>query len=78
MESKPKQELCRIAFYDNILTADFTGRAKGRGVYLCRNRDCFEKAMKKRALQRSFKTALDAETVERVFAELQQFVDEQK
>ena len=32
MESKPKNELIRIAGYENEVTLDLTGRAKGRGV----------------------------------------------
>ena len=41
MESKPKQEMTRIAFYEGKLTVDLTGRALGRGVYLCR-RSCMQ------------------------------------
>lgn len=71
MESKPKQELTRIAYYEGELTVDTTGRAKGRGVYLCSNPDCWEKAKKKRALQRSFQTDLGKEALEAVFAQIE-------
>ena len=49
MESKPKNELIRIAGYENTVTLDLTGKAKGRGVYLCPGTKCLEKAKKKRA-----------------------------
>lgn len=48
MESKDKNQLIRIAWYEGRLTVDPTGRAKGRGVYLCKNSSCREKALKKR------------------------------
>lgn len=71
MESKPKQELLRIACYEGVLTVDLTGRAKGRGVYLCRcSRDCLEKARKKKALQRNFAENLVQSEVDRIFEEL--------
>lgn len=72
MESKPKQELLRIACYEGVLTVDLTGRAKGRGVYLCRSsRDCLEKARKKKALQRNFTENLTQSEIDRVFEELE-------
>ena len=35
MESKPKGELIRIAGFEGQVCVDTTGRAKGRGVYIC-------------------------------------------
>lgn len=70
MESKPQRELTRIAFYEGKLSVDLSGRAKGRGVYLCKNKDCIAKAKKKNALQRNFKTGFDTQTIENIFEEL--------
>lgn len=70
MESKPKQELYRIAYYEGELTADLTGRAKGRGVYLCRDPQCFEKAKKKKAFQRNFAAAIPEAEIDRVYSQL--------
>lgn len=70
MESKPKAELLRIAFYEDQLSVDPSGKAKGRGVYLCRNRECLEIARKKRALHRNFKHNFSEEETERVFEEI--------
>lgn len=70
MESKPKKELIRIAFYEGQTTLDKTGKAKGRGVYLCRDRECFEKAVRKRAIQRSFDGDISQSDVERIMEEL--------
>ena len=43
MESKPKQELIRIAYFEGELSVDRTGKAKGRGVYVCKNRECMQR-----------------------------------
>jgi len=37
---------------------DATGRAAGRGAYLCRTTDCLDKAIAKGALSRALKTPL--------------------
>jgi len=70
MESKPKKELTRIAYYEGKLTLDLTGRAKGRGVYLCSDSGCRAMAKKKRALQRSFSANIEQSEIDRIFAEL--------
>ena len=67
MESKPKKELIRIACYEG----DTTGQAKGRGVYLCRSRECMEKAKKRKAIQRSFDTAVPQSEIERIWGEIE-------
>ena len=70
MESKPKRELIRIAYYEGEMSVDRTGKAKGRGVYLCPNTECMEMARKKKAFQRNFKTSFSEETLEQIFKEL--------
>jgi len=40
---------------------DETGRAAGRGAYLCRTGDCLQIAIKKGALSRALKTPLPEE-----------------
>ena len=73
MESKPKKELIRIAGYEDTVTLDLTGKAKGRGVYLCPDTKCLEKAKKKRALGRSLKMDISQEQIERLFEELKNY-----
>ena len=61
MTSKEKKEL----------SVDLTGRAKGRGAYLCKdNPDCWEKAYKRKALERSLGMTVSAEAKEQIFAQL--------
>ena len=40
---------------------DVTGKAPGRGAYLCRDSACIEKAVKKQSLNRSFHDAVPKE-----------------
>lgn len=70
MESRPKSELVRIAYYEGQLTVDYSGRARGRGVYLCNRPECMELAKKKNALQRNFKTNFDKDVIDDIFKEL--------
>lgn len=72
MESKDKSQLIRIAWYEGKLTVDPEGRAKGRGVYLCKDSKCMELAQKKKALQRSLQADISAEELERVYEELKE------
>ncbi len=71
MQSKEKQELIRIAAYEGQLSVDPSGRAKGRGVYICKNSpECREKADKRRALERAFSMAIAPEVKTEIFAQL--------
>lgn len=73
MESKPKNSLVRIACYEGEITVDPTGKAKGRGVYLCPDKDCMEKARKRRSLQRNFEIEISEEQIQNIFTELEKY-----
>lgn len=67
-EKKPKKELVRVVRTpEEEVLLDDTGRRNGRGVYLCRNKECLKKAIKTRALERALEHAIGEETA----AELQ-------
>lgn len=70
-ESREKKDLYRITYYNGQLALDRTGRAAGRGVYLCKNLQCAEKARKRKAFQRSLRTDILPEQIERIFRELE-------
>lgn len=76
MESKPKNTLVRVACYEGKVTVDPTGKAKGRGVYLCPDRECMEKARKRRSLQRNFEMEISAEELDNIFKELEKYEKE--
>ena len=64
MESKPKQELTRLAITDFGLMVDPRGRLDGRGIYLCKgSNECFAKAQKRKAFERTLKRAVAEEEI---------------
>jgi len=72
MEKYEKSELVRVLRTpDGDVKIDATGRANGRGAYLCRRRACLEKALKNRGLERS----LDMKIPEAVMDELKKEMD---
>ena len=74
MESKPKRELIRIVSdKDGNVTLDATGKAQGRGVYLCPDRGCFAAARKKNGLSRSLGLSIAQERLDQLFEELENY-----
>ena len=54
-EHRPKRELVRIVRSpEGVVSLDFSGKANGRGAYLCRRPECLRKAVRARALERAF------------------------
>ena len=48
------------------IVPDETGRANGRGAYICLNEECLDKAVKKQALNKAFKMQVSKDTVSEV------------
>lgn len=68
MESKPKQELVRIVCnQEGHLVKDQSGKANGRGVYLCLNKACMEKAKKRNAISRNLKKNISEDELTQIF-----------
>ncbi len=64
-ESKPKKELIRVVKNkENEVFLDKTGKANGRGAYICFNKECLEKAIKTKAINRAFEMEISDETIE--------------
>ena len=58
--TKPKKELIRIVKNkEGNIFVDKTGKANGRGAYICDNIECLEKAVKSKKLEKSFETKID-------------------
>ncbi|MCH4005930.1 MAG: YlxR family protein [Eubacterium sp.] len=74
MTSKPQKELIRIAYRDGALTVDKTGKAPGRGVYLCRQESCIAMAEKRNGLQRALKTGFTKEQTAKVYEEVRSLI----
>ncbi len=70
-EMKPKKELVRVvANKEGLIALDLTGRAPGRGAYLCKEQECVKKLGKSKALDRAFARAVPAEVYEALEKEL--------
>jgi len=70
-EMRPKKELIRVVRTpEGKVILDRSGRANGRGAYLCDSVDCLNRAMKSRALDRALEAKLDAEVFETIRGEM--------
>ena len=69
-QRKPKSELTRIVKNTSGVKLDFTGKADGRGAYICKRLECQEKLVKTKALNRSFHENIDVETYNKILEEI--------
>ena len=70
-ESFDKKTLIRIVkTEENSFVLDETGRKNGRGAYLCRKKECLEKAIKNKGLERSFKMPIPKDVYEKLKKEM--------
>lgn len=68
---KPKKELIRIVKNkEGNIFVDKTGKANGRGAYLCDNIECLEKAIKTKKLERTFEVAIESKIYEDLRGEM--------
>ncbi len=69
-QMKPKTDLIRIVNTPNGVVADSTGKLNGRGVYLCKCKDCIDKALKNKgfAKQNGF-------SLQEIATQLEQFIE---
>jgi len=75
MESKPKKELIRIIADEGVLRLDPSGKANGRGAYLCADPKCLAKAVKKNSFQRNLQLTPDEEQIISFSEELQRIAE---
>lgn len=62
---KNKNELIRIVKNkEGNIFVDTTGKASGRGAYICNDVQCLEKAIKSKRLEKCFETKIDNEIYE--------------
>ena len=57
---------------DSVISLDPTGRAAGRGAYICKDTNCIQKAEKNKALDRSFKMKVQKETYLKLTEEMKE------
>ena len=70
-QMKPKTELLRIVNTSEGVLVDGTGKLNGRGVYLCKCKECVNKAAKSKGFVKQNGFSLDA-----VLPELEKLVEQ--
>lgn len=82
-EMKEKRELIRVVkspekkdengnvISGGEISLDLTGRKSGRGAYVCKNADCFEKARKAQRFERSLSCKIPEDVYEQMSKELE-------
>lgn len=67
MSFKEKNELIRLYLTEEgCIAIDRTGKAGGRGAYICKDEECLKKAFKRRALEHGFKMRVSDENKEKL------------
>ena len=68
-----KKTLLRIVKNkDGEIFVDKTGKANGRGAYICKSKDCYQKLCKQKALNRAFKCDVPTSVYEMIGEEIEQ------
>ncbi len=62
--SKQQNEMLRIARVNNEYMLDRSNKLGGRGAYVCKDKQCIELTIKKKLLNRAFKSNLDVSIYE--------------
>ena len=80
--SKEKDLLIRIVLLSgqdgsesSELCVDKDCRIKGRGAYICPGRECFDRAVKRKAFARSFRKAFSDEKIEALSEEFLNMIE---
>lgn len=70
-EMKEKKDLIRVLKTpEDEIILDTTGRANGRGAYICNNSECLQKAIRNKGLERSLKSRIPDDLPDRLSKEL--------
>jgi hypothetical protein len=75
-EIKSKREMLRVLrTTEGEIVLDATGRKNGRGAYLCSSRECLQKAIRSKGLERALKTAVPSEVYESLEKEMEEIAE---
>ena len=71
-EQKDKRMLIRVVKNkEGEISIDLTGKANGRGAYICKDMTCFDKAKKKKAFERALQSNISEELYATMSKELE-------
>ena len=66
-EMKPKKEMLRIVKpKEGDAFIDYTGKAAGRGAYICNNSDCIKQLRKAKLLNKVFSAEIPQEVYDKI------------
>ena len=66
-EMKPKKEMLRVVrTADGEISADPTGKAAGRGAYICTSEECLKKLNDKKLLNKAFSANVSPEVYQKI------------
>lgn len=72
-ERKAKRELIRVVRgTDGTVSLDFSGKAPGRGAYICPDMECLKKALRSKSLDRALEVTIPETVYERLEKEMAQ------
>ncbi len=72
-EMKPKKSMIRVVRSpEGEVSLDLTGKKSGRGAYICKSCDCFEKARKARGFEKAFSCRISDEVYDNMKGELEE------
>lgn len=70
-QRNPKKEMIRVVRNaEGVVGIDKTGKASGRGAYICPRPECLQAAVRSKALEKALEAAIDASLYERLKEEL--------
>ena len=72
---KPKKELVRVVKYGEEIKLDLTGKANGRGAYVCNCKECIAKLKKGKMLNRAFSMPVEDSVYDSI---MEEFLNGQK
>lgn len=63
-EQRDKRDMMRVVkTQDGAFCLDVSGKMNGRGAYLCKDKECLQKALKNKGLERAFKMSIPEDVV---------------
>ena len=72
-EKRPKKELLRVVRSpEGVVSLDKTGKAAGRGTYICPDAECLKRCMKSKALERELEVKIDQEVYDGLLASIEE------
>ncbi|MBR4706424.1 MAG: YlxR family protein [Pseudobutyrivibrio sp.] len=66
-----KDKLFKVAKVNDEIILDKTGKAQGRGAYVCKSKECIDLALKRKSFNRALKQAVSNEVFDYLYMELE-------